>query len=78
MWFLDHYKNYGVTPTFHFVHSGDFAGDSEFNFYVSYVLTLIKAYSILVCTHIIWFFYPFTLVSGKWEEGMLHLGLRIK
>ena len=30
------------------IHSGGSTGDSEFNSYVSYVLTLIKAYSIFV------------------------------
>ena len=35
-----------------YVHSGNSAGDYEFNSYMSYVLTLIKAHSILVCTHI--------------------------
>jgi len=32
-------------------HSDDSIGDCEFNSYVSYVLILIKAYSIFVCTH---------------------------
>ena len=39
-----------LTPRY--VHSGNSAGDYEFNSYMSYVLTLIKAHSILVCTHI--------------------------
>ena len=36
-----------------YVHSDDFTGDNGLNSYVSYVLTLIKDYSILVCTHIL-------------------------
>ena len=40
-----------VTPSTPCIHNGDSTGDSEFNFYVSYVLILIKAYLILVCTH---------------------------
>ena len=43
------------------VHNGDSAKDCEFNSYVSYVLTLIKVYSILFCTHITWFYCPFYL-----------------
>ena len=77
MWFQDHYKNHVVTPTFHCVHSGDFAGDSEFNLYVSYVLTLIKAYSIFVFTHITWFVCSLTSVGDKWEDGRLHSGLSL-
>ena len=38
-----------ATPSI--VHSGDSAQHNEFRSYVLYVLTLIKAYSILVCTH---------------------------
>ena len=34
------------------VHNGDSTRDNGLNSYVSYVLTLIKNYSILVCTHI--------------------------
>ena len=59
---------------FRCVHSGDSAGDCEFNSYVFYVLTLIKAYSILVCTHITLFVCPLTLVGDKCEDGKLHLG----
>ena len=40
-----------VTPI-HYVHNDDSTGDCEFNSYVSYVLTFIKAHSILVCTHV--------------------------
>ena len=54
------------------VHSGDSTRDCEFNSYVSYVLTLIKAYSILVCTHITWFYCPFISVGDEWEDGRLH------
>ena len=54
-------------------HSGDYTGDCEFNSYVSYVLTLIKAYSIIVRTHITWFYCPFTLVVDEWKDGRLHL-----
>ena len=49
------------------VHSDDSIGDCEFNSYVSYVLTLIKAYSIFVCIHITWFYCPFCL--GWWWVG---------
>lgn len=44
---------------------------------MSYVLTLIKAYSILVYTHITWFYCPFTSVGDEWEDGRLHLGLSL-
>ena len=53
------------------VHSGDSTRDCEFNSYVSYVLTLIKANSILVCTHI-HLVYPFTSVGDEWEDGRLY------
>ena len=59
------------------VHSGDSIGDCEFNSYVSYVLTLIKAYSILVCTLITWFFCPLTSVGDEWEDGRLYSGLSL-
>ena len=49
------------------VRNGNSTGDSEFNSYVSYVLTLIKAHSILFCTQIMWFFCPFYL--GWWWVG---------
>ena len=58
------------------VHSDDSTRDCEFNSYVSYALTLIKAYSILVCTHITWFFYPLTSVGDEWEDERLHSGPR--
>ena len=51
--------------TFRCIHIGDSTGDCEFNSYVSYVLTLIKAYSILVCTHITWFYCPLTSVGDE-------------
>ena len=59
---------------FRCVHSGDSVGDYEFNSYVFSVLTFIKAYSILVCTHITLFVCPLTLVGDKCEDGRLHLG----
>ena len=40
-------------------HNGDSTRDGEFDSIVSYFLILIKACSILVCTHFTWFFYPF-------------------
>ena len=48
---------------------GDFTGDCEFHSYVSCFLTLIKAYSILVCIHITWFFcpLPWLVMSGQTE-----------
>ena len=45
-------------------HSGDSIGDREFNSNVSYFLILIKARSILVCTH-----FPMVILS-------LYLGWR--
>ena len=48
--------------------------DCEFNAYVSYVLTLINAYSTLVCTHFTWFVCPLTAVGDEWEDGRLHSG----
>ena len=41
---------------------------------VSYFLILIKAYSILVCTHITWFFCSFTSIGDEWEDWGLHSG----
>ena len=38
----------GGNSMFYCVHSGNSTGDGEFNSYVSYDLTLIKAYSIFV------------------------------
>ena len=35
---------------------------------VSYLLILIKACSVLVCTHFTWFFCPFTSVGNEWED----------
>ena len=58
------------------VHSGDSTGDCEIISSVSYILTLIKAYSIYVCTHITWFFYPLTSVGDEWEDERLHSGPR--
>ena len=52
-------------------HSGDSTRECEFDSYMSYVLTLIKAYSILVCTYITWFFCPLTSVSDEWEESSI-------
>ena len=52
------------------VHNGDSTGDNEFNSYVSYILTLIKAYSILVCTHnymVHLSLLPRLVMSGKME-----------
>ena len=52
------------------VHNGDYTRDCEFNYYLSYVLTLIEAYSILVYTHITWFYCPFYLSwgwVGRWK-----------
>ena len=57
-----------------YVHSGDSTVDNEFNSYVSYVLTLIKAYSILVCIHITWFYCLLISIGNEWEDGRLHLG----
>ena len=50
----------------------DSVGDNKFNSYVSYVLTLIKAYSIFAQTHITWFFCPFTSIGDEWEDGRPH------
>ena len=42
----------GGNSHIHCVHSGGSVGDDQFNSYVSYVLTLIKAYTKIVCIHI--------------------------
>ena len=54
------------------VHSGDSTRDCEFNSYVSYVLTLIKANSILVCTHTFTWFIPLPqlVMNGKMEGSI--------
>ena len=52
------------------VHSGDSTRDCEFNSYVPYFLTLIKTFSILVCTHITWFLLSLNLCwwwVGRWK-----------
>ena len=49
-------------------HNGDSSGDREFDSNVSYFLILIKACSILVCTHFTWFFCPFASFGDKWED----------
>ena len=54
------------------VHSGDSIGGYEFNSFVSCSLTLIKAFSILVCMHIHLFFCPLTSVGDEWEGGRLY------
>ena len=49
---------------------GNFIGDREFDSNVFYFLIIIKAYSIFVCTHFIWFFLslsPRLVMSGKVE-----------
>ena len=58
-------------------HSGDSTRECEFDSYMSYVLTLIKAYSIFVFTHITWFVCSLTSVGDKWEDGRLHSGLSL-
>ena len=52
----------------HCAHNGDSTRDREFDSNVSYFLILIKACSILVCTHFTWFFYPFTSIGDEWED----------
>ena len=47
-----------------YVHNNDSARENEFNSYVSYVLTLIKAYLILVAHTITWF--VLSLYLGRW------------
>ena len=65
----------GGSHSSHCVHCGDSTGDCEFNSYVSYVLTLIKAYSIFVCAHTFtWFYCLLTSVGDEWEDGRLHSG----
>ena len=61
----------GGDSIFYYVH-GDSVRDNKFNSYVSYVLTLIKAYSIFAQTHITWFFCPFTSIGDEWEDGRPH------
>jgi len=55
-------------------HSGDSIRDSEFYSNVSYFLILMKACSILVCTHFTWFFCSFTSVSDEWEDEYAPFG----
>ena len=57
-----------ATPSI--VHSGDSAQHNEFSSYVLYVLTLIKAYSILVCTHnymVHLSLLPQLVIVGRWK-----------
>ena len=62
----------GGDSIFYCVHSGNSAKDCQFNSYVSYVLTLTKAHSIIFCTHITWFVCPLTSIGDEWEDGRLH------
>ena len=55
------------------IYSGNSAGNCEFNFSVSYVLPLIKAHSIFICTHFTWFICPLTSIGDGWKDGRLHL-----
>ena len=55
-------------PTACCTHSCDSTREREFDSNVSYFLILIKACSILVCTHFTRFFRPFTLIGDKWED----------
>ena len=48
-------------------HSGDFAGDREFNSNVFRFLILIKACLVLFAHTFTWFFCPFAMVSDEWE-----------
>ena len=51
---------------------GNSLGDSEFNSYVSYFLTLIKIISILICTHHMVSFVPqpWLVMSEKMEDSI--------
>ena len=55
------WQKLGGDSNFCCVHNGNFAGDCEFNSYVSYFLTLIKTISILVFTHITLFLLSLNL-----------------
>ena len=57
----------GNSNIFCCVHNGNSTSDNEFNSYVFYFLTLIKTFSILVCTHITWFLLSLNL--GWWWVG---------
>ena len=68
IWFPGHCKNYVATPNDpRCVHSGHSTRDCEFNSYVSYVLTLIYGYSILVAhtNHLV----LLSLYLGWWWVG---------
>ena len=43
---------------------------------MSFLLILIKACSILVCTHFTWFFCLFTSVGDEWEDEYVPFGLK--
>ena len=71
-------KEYSPLWKVHCAYSVDSTGDKEFDSNVSYFLILIKACSILVCTHftlVLLSFLPRLVISGK--ISMLHSGQSI-
>ena len=52
-----------------YAHSGDSAGDREFDSNVFHFLILIKTCLILFAHTFTWFFCPFSMVGDEWESG---------